>query len=312
MQAASNFDLLARKLAVYECAHDRMPDKSEDILKLLIRFMRDIYAQKGETCTNDDIKNELAGMNFDALNEKSQEYHTMCHKIMSTARVLVCSVNDIADSIVRDAVNQLQKTKHYKQLIKQNAKTTLVEIRKAQNYLRYRLDANAWQLWMDIADNFNEFVATDIYKLRIAIKSLLDKHNIPESDLKSHVLTADAMLIAAMRTYEDYYKVHYDGFGLDLSWELRGCYLDKAHAPWGRLTNLLTGKDPNVDLNADPNCKLTVNIIIKKLCNPKNINEIGRKALMLNYDNLTDEQKEELELITEEYDNDSRTAAAGS
>lgn len=108
------------------------------------------------------------------------------NNVASLFYIIVGSVNDIASRAIVDATSELRKTKHFKSEVKSGAEYSMKKFYEYENKLKRPL-SDRFKLYMDITDEVYFLLCNDMERLRLAFKSEMDKHNIEDANLISHV-----------------------------------------------------------------------------------------------------------------------------
>lgn len=144
----------------------------------------------------------------DALtSEKKSE---MFRHLSSLFHVLIGAANDIANTAMLDAIADIKLTGYYRQTVKKSCKDA---VRKYEAFERDNFkdmkdpkkQIDKRRLYMDFLDTVSERLSPHVFKFRMSIKQHLDKQGIPDSELKSHVLCADQLLIYSVNLFDDFF-----------------------------------------------------------------------------------------------------------
>ena len=226
-------------------------------------------------------------------------------RLNSLVNLVLGAVNTTAGKALYDARDMLVKDKKlYRFEVKRAFKGAL----KAYDEYEKRHMANfgdRYQLFLDYLDSIEDEIQPHIFKMRMSFKQVLDKNNIPNSNLKSQLETA--------RTLAEYACCIYDRLLSDTK-QQSGYDFDKYMRP-ARLTAVFHYIDEvcksvycqykdfenDVDFNKDKNCIMAFKIIESKLTSEATLNKAGYEALDLNPDMIKEIASNDYDMLKEKY-----------
>lgn len=140
----------------------------------------------------------------------SQKKSDMFRRLSSLFHVLIGAANDIANTAMLDAIADIKLTGYYRQTVKKSCKEAIRRygVFETANYNDMRgtvSEIDKRRLYMDFLDTVSERLSPHVFKFRMSIKQHLDKQGIPDSELKSHVLCADQLLIYSVNLFDDFF-----------------------------------------------------------------------------------------------------------
>ena len=130
---------------------------------------------------------------------------------------------------------------------------------------------------MDYLDDLEERLKPDVFRFRLAIKQVLDKSNIGDSELKSHILCTYEMLHYCVTLFDRFIKELPSIPPINFKETYRAARLDGVFTAWDNLTDVLCRDCTNIRLDDDPNCRLALNIIETKIVSEQSINQSAKK-----------------------------------
>lgn len=216
-------------------------------------------------------------------------------RICAAAYVMVCCVNDVANSAMVDAIAKIREAGLLSHGVKKNCRAAQEAYTRYEKRLKETLQAaqDRWSYWLDFADLYQERAARHVSNLRLAIKQVMDNSKVKQSELYSYVLTADTLLQYSIKNFDRYFKENAKRYGVDVSRIYRPARLDGVLRKWDEVRRLVV-EDPegeDVDFNSDERCRLAVKCLDTQLHSPDFINGVGEEVIK----ELHPEMLEELE-----------------
>lgn len=224
---------------------------------------------------------------FKEYTEITDKHRETFNHISSLFHTIIGGTNDVAHSIMLDTIKEIDKAGLYKQKVKKMCKAAVerYSIFEKQNMSDMKhAEIDKRQLYMDFLDSVNERTKNDVFILRQSVKRLLDKNNISNSDLKSYILTAHALLIFSIELFDRFIDTCPPCPPINLGKTYRDARLTSVKQAWEEVENILCPDCKNIDLTKDKDCKLAMEILETKLVSEQGINESGMEALNLNPD----------------------------
>lgn len=203
---------------------------------------------------------------------------------MSAAYILVMCPNDTATTAVADALAALRKHDVWRQEVKRRGGMAEEAVRHYQRALDCKLrDSDRWEFWLDYADAYQELVAPHLRNLRYALKQNMDNRRLEDTDVKSLVLTAGAVLKVAAEAFQAYFDGVRKGHGFDLRAAFSAADLSGVFRLWDSLTESLERqpgwKETGETLREDERVRLAGEILCRKLVDGTVLNTAGDRAL---------------------------------
>lgn len=215
-----------------------------------------------------------------------QNRETLNH-ISALFHIIIGGANSVAQTVMLDTINLLSKTNQYKGKARHNAR---LAVKRYNNFDRQNMDdmrnkqMDKRQFYMDYLDDLEERLKPDVFRFRLAIKQVLDKRNINDSELKSYILCTYEMLHYCVTLFDRFIKELPSIPPINFKETYRAARLDGVFTAWDNLTDVLCRDCANIRLDDDPNCRLALNIIETKIVSEQSINQSGMEALNLNPD----------------------------
>ena len=119
--------------------------------------------------------------------------------------IIVGSVNDIASRAIVDATSELRKSKYFKAEVKSGAKYSLKKFYEYEDKLKRPL-SDRFKLYMDITDEVYSLLHNEMERLRLAFKAEMDKHDIEDANIVSHVELAHTLIGYSIFTFDNFFK----------------------------------------------------------------------------------------------------------
>lgn len=223
------------------------------------------------------------------------ELKARADRICSAAYVIICCINDVADTAMEDAITQLKQSRLYRNSVKWHAKEAQRKYAAYQYKLKDTLSgSDRWQFWMDFADQYQEQAAIHVLKLRLAFEQALINHHMPLSELRSYVLTAETMLSMAVMNFDEYFKEMNEKHGIDLRELFLPARIEGVRHHFAEVANAILNEPsmPGVDinLNTDDRCLLAFRCLETQLLSPDFINRAGGTVIEEFYPQYAKEQ----------------------
>ena len=220
-----------------------------------------------------------------SLDENSQQ--EMYNTISSWFHVIVGGTNDVANSTMLDAINEIKKTNLYRQRVKKACKDAVsrYEVFDKANMADMRSEEHdRRQLYMDFLDSVNERLKPHIFILRQSIKRVLDRNKIADSELKSHILTAYEMINYSVELFDKFFKAWPPCPPVNFGLTFKPARLHPVRQAWEQVEDILCKDCVGIHLDDDDNCRRALDIIETQIISEKFINQSGEAALALNHD----------------------------
>ena len=140
------------------------------------------------------------------------------------------------------------------------------------------------QLYMDFLDSVDERLKPHIFLFRQAIKRVLDRNMIKDSDLKSYIILAYELINYSVELFDKFIEGCPSCPPVNFGLTFKPARLHSVRQAWGLVEEILCKDCVSIDLNKDENCRRSLDVIELNLVSEKFINESGMAALELNHD----------------------------
>lgn len=204
----------------------------------------------------------VSGANIKAVSPRDVD------RVCALAYTVICCANDLCDNAVRDAVNAIKATPHYKFMVKKGCNETLREYDAYQRCLKASL-GERMELWCAVADEYVDRLQPHVDKLRWAIlQRMLDLGVESErARLDALVMTADVLLRVVSDNFRGYFVAVRNRVGVDLSGAFARADL---RSVWKRFRPvaeyfLSNGVGGNVDFADDARCALALKCVTTQM-----------------------------------------------
>ena len=200
----------------------------------------------------------------------------------------IVPVNDIALSLLKDAHNLLRQSPRYRHTVKQSVKAAdrAGDFYEHLLYEESRLNryGDRTDFLMDYMDSWNDAIKHDIDIFRFSISQYLYKLGFDkENELFTSVFLAHVMLDYSCTLWDMFWATARQNTGKDYSKDYHAARLTSVLNYWEPVSRSLDPKNI-VNLDNDPNCKLSFDIIQRKATSADIINKAGEQALDYNED----------------------------
>lgn len=227
----------------------------------------------------------FTGIKQTDLAQAWQQNRETLNRISALFHVIIGGANSVAQTVMLDTIALLSKTNQYKGKAKHNAH---LAVKRYNNFDRQNMDdmrnkqLDKRQFYMDYLDDLEERLKPDVFRFRLAIKQVLDKRKIADSELKSYILCIYEMLHYCVTLFDRFIEELPSIPPINFKETYRAARLDGVFTAWDNLTDVLCRDCANIRLDDDPNCRLALNIIETKIVSEQSINQSGKEALSLN------------------------------
>lgn len=200
---------------------------------------------------------------------------------------VVVPVNDTALSLLKDAHEALKESKRYKHLIKKNVKAAEKAGDEYEELLYEESRLNKYgdrrEYLMDYMDTWQDNMKHDIDILRFSINRYVGRLNFKEAELATSIFLAHVMLEYACCLWDKFWDMAKEKTGKDLSVMYKATRLTKVLNYFVPVSQSFDPKNI-VNLNADKDCQLAMDIIERKATSVDTINAAGEQALKFHED----------------------------
>lgn len=199
---------------------------------------------------------------------------------------MIGTANQVAFMAIEDAIEQMQEAGMFRQQEKQKA------LRAVEEYKRYEraayehftfLGDNRYSLWQDLIGRAAEKLQPDVQKLHYAIKNVIDKAGVEDSEVLASIQTGVALITLATLMYDTMESQYQRQTMVNIRGCFRGGRLTAVERNWvqvGELTGRKVMKD--VNLKDDPQCILGVQVLLTRYQRADFLNEAAGEALEVN------------------------------
>lgn len=223
------------------------------------------------------------------------------NNVASLFYIVVGSVNDIASRAIVDATSELRKSKYFKAEVKSGAEYSLKKFYEYEDKLKRPL-SDRFKLYMDITDEVYSLLHNDMECLRLAFKTEMDKHNIEDANIVSHVELAYTLIGYSIFTFDNFFKNAKEKYGRNFKNAFLSGRLSSVMNGWEKVKRRFAFAIKDLDFNSSEICKDAMYVIESKLTGEAIFNTAGARALKLNPEcmkNLSKEDLKELKLLEE-------------
>lgn len=201
---------------------------------------------------------------------------------------IVVPMNDLAHSLMLDAIELLKEhPKVYRHAVKKAAKEAKAAGDEYNSLLMEESRLNRYgdrtQYLMDYMDEWQEDMKHDIDMLRFSITRYLHRvHHAGDAQLSAAVFLAHAMLVYSCELWDSFWKTCEENtHNPHIASSYRAARLTSLVSKWDIISGTLDPRN-EIDLNADKNCRLALDIIERKCTSIDTVNRVGERALDLN------------------------------
>lgn len=232
-----------------------------------------------------DFRTTIKVQVFKEYTEITDKHRETFNRISALFHTIIGGTNDVANSVMLDAIHEIDKAGLYKQKVKKMCKTA---VKRYEVFNKKNMDdmknseIDKRKLYMDFLDSVDERTKNDVFILRQSVKRLLDKNAIENSDLKSYILTTHALLIFSIELFDKFVSTCPPCPPINIAKTYRDASLTPVKQAWADVENILCPDCKNIDLTKDKDCRLAFEILETKLVSEQGINESGMEALNLN------------------------------
>lgn len=206
----------------------------------------------------------------DFMNVTEKHRETFNH-VSSLFHTIIGGANDVAHTYMLDAIEKIKEAGLYKQRIKKACKDAMsrydvFEKLNMQDMQNAEIDKR--QLYMDFLDSVDERLKPHIFLFRQAIKRVLDRNFIKDSDLKSYIILAYELINYSVELFDKFIEGCPSCPPVNFGLTFKPARLHAVRQAWGQVED----------------CRRSLDVIELNLVSEKFINESGTAALELNPD----------------------------
>lgn len=196
---------------------------------------------------------------------------------------MIGTVNQIAANATIDAYDLLCEHNLIRQAIKKPANRTIELWNRYQHHSKQFL-GERWYLWNDVVNIASNNIQPDILKLHIAIKQVMDRYNVSDSDIRSAVHISQTLLELAVMFFDTFLDKFQSQTFLNISKDFTFARLIDMQKCWIPVTRHFSHYNGFINLNDDPNIKLAIEVILARFAKSDFINDAAGRAMHLNPD----------------------------
>lgn len=205
---------------------------------------------------------------------------------------MIGTANQCAYAAMDDAVEAMKACGMFRYQAKAKATRAMQEFEKYEHeaYKHFNeLGNNTWGLWQDLVCRASDKLQPDIQKLYFAIKNVIDKYGVKNSDALAKIQTALALVTLSTLMYDTMVEQFQRQTPFSLKEVLQGGRLTASESCW-REVGSFTGNQvlKDVDLAHDEACALGVRVLLTKYQSAEFLNDAAGEALKLNHEVITD------------------------
>ena len=220
---------------------------------------------------------------YRAQQEKAEAVFDEMSKVFWTMQG---TANQCAFLAIDDAVEAMQQAGWMRQQVKVKAQRALQEFRKYEKLVFQHfkiMDDDRYFLWSDMTSRAADSLQGDADKLYFAIKSVIDRYNVKDSDIHAKIQRAMALIDLAILMYNTMVERYQRQTIIPIGNAFNGGKLTAVQSNWREVAHL-TGRSvlPAIDLNQDKTCHLAIKVILTKYQQADFLNEAAGEALRLN------------------------------
>ena len=206
---------------------------------------------------------------------------------------LIYCMNDLAGFTLFDAFEALRSSPLYKREIKQQANIAMKAFKAYEKeLLQFITKKDRYQIFLDMADEYQSYMQPHVNKLRLAILAALTRLQIPNRLVLSHVATAQAMLATCTIWFEDYFSWQKGYFGVDLRDHYKFANLKDIRKRWEFITHTLIPSELQRAVCDTNDFQLAAKIINLQGQDRKKLNACAEKAFKKNNISVEEIEKE--------------------
>lgn len=197
---------------------------------------------------------------------------------------VISALNTVAGRVASDTKDVLFKRKDlWRHDIKYNATRTIEEIEKNEQGFTQHF-GDRYQLFLSYLDCVEEIFKKHTDTLTFSIMQVFTRHNQSDSALKAKVEATRVMLQYACQFFDRLMEIAQEETGIDFKQIYQEKRLTKAYFHWCNVTAAVckTEGEVFIDLNADPNCRLSFQIIERLMVNEETLDRASFNALEAN------------------------------
>lgn len=216
----------------------------------------------------------------------SKQYLHGWDETNSRVNMLVGVSNEVARLAVSDGIDALKAAGLYKQRTKQLCKET---VKRQEEYeaMHNKNFGDRLKLWLDYLDSVENEYRQHIFHIYMTIKQVMDRYRDGNTEVKARLECARICCTLAVGEFDDVMKSMWEKYGVDYTALFHDGRYDRVAHTWDELCSLwVKTDDPKgyINLNADAQVNLAVDVLARKLNDTDYINRMEKFALDHNLD----------------------------
>lgn len=220
------------------------------------------------------------------LRQQSVQANELAEQMAQQFWTMIGTANQVAFVAMDDAMEAMEDCGMLRQQVKVKAQ------RAMQEYERYDQSAyrhfhemcdDRYNLWADLVTRSAERLQPDVQKLYFAVKNVIDRHGVKNSEALAKIQTALALVTLSTLMFDTLLAEFQQQTMYRLEQSFRGGRLTAVESNW-KAVGELTGRQvmQDVDLRNDAACALGVQVILTRYQKADFMNEAAHEALELN------------------------------
>ncbi len=208
-------------------------------------------------------------MDREQIRRKVFEYSTRLN-------VTLGSIDDLADSMMRDSIEMFKKKGIFRQTLKYHSKQALKESERILSCYRQGTQAP----YLDFLDIIQDEIQPDIERLYYAIKHVLDRNKVEDAEMRARVLQTYVMTEMAMKGYERFKDLLERTTHSRLEKALHELNPANVIFHWRQVTEIIFGRIHD-EIAQDANVSTGVEVVCQKLFDIDWLEEKAQRAIAL-------------------------------
>lgn len=226
------------------------------------------------------------GIATSLLRQQAEQANELADEMAKQFWTMIGTANQVAFVAMDDAMEAMEACGMLRQQVKVKAQ------RAMQEYERYERSAyrhfhemcdDRYYLWSDLITRSAERLKPDVQRLYYAVKNVIDRHKVRNSEALAKIQTALALVTLSTLMFDTLLAEFQRQTMFRLEQSFRGGRLTAVESNW-KAVGELTGRQvmQDVDLKNDEACALGVQVILTRYQKADFMNEAAHEALELN------------------------------
>lgn len=221
----------------------------------------------------------LLNMQVERSNKLSDEMSKPFWSMIGTA-------NQCAYIAMDEAVEAMQGAGMMKHQVKVKATKAIEEYKHYERLVYahfHEMQDERYYLWCDMVSRAADALEGDIKKLYFAIKNVIDRYNVANSDVLAKIQTAMALISLSCLMYDTMAQNYQRQTMIRISDNYAAGRLTAVENLW-RCVGDMTGKQvlAHIDLSHDEACSLGIRVLLTRYEQAEFLNDAAGEALRLN------------------------------